>query len=113
MTMDDLARCSFEELGIAADLSVGIVSRIQAVYRAYQRSNFIESTPVKKAAPTQAVKEEDAEMVEAYFRANAAKLIHINEIVRATGLKKAAVTAVLAKAPWCREVDGSTYFYQK
>lgn len=111
--MDDLARCSFEELGIAADLSVGIVSRIQAVYRAYQKSNFIESTSVKKAAAPQAVKEEDSAVVEAYFRANASKLIHMNEIVRATGLKKAAVAAVLAKAPWCREVDGSTYFYQQ
>ena len=94
--MDDLARCSFEELGIAADLSVGIVSRIQAVYRAYQKSNFIESTPVKKAAAPQAVKEEDSAVVEAYFRTNASKLIHMNEIVRATGLKKAAVAAVLA-----------------
>lgn len=49
-------------------------------------------------------------MVEAYFRTNASKLIHMNEIVRATGLKKAAVAAVLAKAPWCREVDGLHLF---
>lgn len=90
-----------------------------------QKSNFIESTPVKKAAAPQAVKEEDSAVVEAYFRTNASKLIHMNEIVRATGLKKAAAAAVLAKAPcagkWMappifisnKKVSPGTLFYRK
>ncbi len=114
--MEDLSKCSFEELGIAAGLSVTAVSRIRAVYRAYQRRSSASSSvcpPASRTSASLAASDGDCAAVKAYFQANAHKLIRVSEVVRATGLKKSAVLAILNDAPWCQPVDGSTFFFRQ
>ena len=53
-------------------------------------------------------------MLQAFFRENADRLIHISEAVKAIvprKLRRADVAAILEKADWCRLVDNYTYFY--
>ena len=118
--MHDLVRCPFAKLTEEPDITPSLVSRIRLTYLAYLKAHPEEFLLEKKklaAAAARAPKtglDEAAEALQAFFRANADRLIHISEAVKAIAprkLRRADVAAILEKADWCRLVDNSTYFY--
>lgn len=115
--MKDLARCPFHKLRAEAEISALQLSKIKAIFVTYCRTHTSEFLLEKKASPRPAAKVvPDAEIeqeLECFFQAHANKLIRITEITKATSkkVKRTDVVKILQKAPWCKEVDDTTYFY--
>lgn len=67
----------------------------------------------KKPKPTGQTQEALAEQVEAYFRQNSDRLIHISEINKALKkkVKREELVTLLEQAEWCKIVDATTFFY--
>lgn len=118
--MHDLVRCPFSKLKDEPDITPSLVSRIRVTYLAYLKAHpedFLLEKKKAVAAAARAPKEgldEAAEVLQAFFRENADRLIHISEAVKTIAprkLRRADVAAILEKADWCRLVDNYTYFY--
>lgn len=115
--MKDLARCPFHRLRAEAELSTLQVSKIKAIFVSYCRTHTSEFLLQKRPAPkpaANAVPEFQVEQeLERFFQANADRLLHITEITKATNkkVKRTDVVKILEKAPWCKAVDDTTFFY--
>lgn len=119
MEMTDLVKCRFQDLQNESDIPSILASRIKTIYVLYCKQHTSEFIPAIKMAskPSKSVVPE-AEMEQkllSYFQANADKLIHITEIVKALGkkVKRQEVIQVLEKMPWCKAVDDTTFFYSQ
>lgn len=117
--MKDLAKCPFHKLRSEADVSALLLSKIKAIFISYCRTHTSEfliskkpaAKPVKKAIPDSEIESE----LQSYFESNADKLLHITDITKFIGKKskRSDVVRILAQAPWCKEVDSTTYFYSR
>ena len=91
-------------------MNAQLLARVKLVYTTYRKKNPPAVPPTSTPAATPRLEEQ----VRAYFAQNAHKLIHISDLMREVGggLKRADMAKMLARTDWCRQVDGSTYFYQ-
>lgn len=113
--MRDLRSCPFEELPELVGLSPALLSRIKTIYLLYLKNHpECAAAKAKSAAPkTKALPNDLAERLLVVFQQNADRLIHISELTKAIGkpATRGDIVRVLERQPWCKIVDGSTFFY--
>lgn len=117
-TMRDLGCYDFRMLGCREDFSPMLITRIKAVYAAYQKSAAEKAeadAPRKKAAqPISLVMETQLLLqMREFLRTNSGRMVTLDELFRAAGgqLKRTRIVKLLTDAPWCVQVDRGTYYW--
>ncbi|MDD6034043.1 MAG: hypothetical protein PUC47_11295 [Oscillospiraceae bacterium] len=108
VTMADLVRCPFEQLENEPDIGPGLAMRIKNMVVLYRRNHQEEFTPHKKN-PLQ--DSPLAKRLEAFFRENPDRILHVAEISKAVGARRADVLPILTGASWCRSVDNTSFYF--
>ena len=109
--MRDLRNCPFEDLPDLTGISSTLLSRIKTIYVLYVKNHpeCFSAIKAKAAKPKAAANLDD--LRDRLLVAN--KLIHISDITKELGksAKRSDIIHVLERQPWCKIVDGSTFFY--
>lgn len=119
--MADLRRFPFHTLCVETELSSMTRSKIKMIFVAYCKAHPAEffsgkSAERGSARAAAAAKEQDGateRVLEAYFQENADKLIRLADLSKTIGKKqkRSDLIRILEEAPWCKVVDGTTFFY--
>lgn len=117
-TMRDLGCYDFRLLNRRQDFSPMLITRIKAVYAAYQKQ---QAEKAEAGAPRRRTPEPISLVMETqlllklreYVSANSFRTVTLDELFRALDgqLKRTRITKLLADAPWCRQVDRNTFFW--
>lgn len=115
--MSDLTKCEFHKLRNQLEISPRLLSKIKIIYVSYCKKHTDQFLAVKKTASQSAksslADQEIEKQLELYFQNNTGKLIHITDISKEIGkkVKRIDVIKILNRAPWCKSVDDTTFFY--
>ena len=119
-TMRDLGCYDFRLLSHREDFSPMLITRIKAVYTAYQKSAAEKAeagVPRRRAAaPISLVMETQLLLqMRAYLQGHQDATVTLDELFHAAGgqLKRTRMVKLLADAPWCCQVDRNTYFWRE
>lgn len=117
-TMRDLGCYDFRLLSRRKDFSPMLITRIKAVYAAYQKK---EAEKVEAAAPRRRGPQPVSLVMETqlllklreYLFNNSFRAVTLDELFQELGgqLKRTRITKLLADAAWCRQVDRNTYHW--
>lgn len=117
-TMRDLACYDFRLLSRRQDFTPILITRIKAVYAAYQKQ---EAEKAEAAAPRRRAAEPISLVMETqlllrlreYISNNHFRAVTLDELFRELDgqLKRTRIAKLLADAPWCRQVDRNTYYW--
>lgn len=110
-TMQDLVRFPFGPLAMSQELSPSLLNRVKTTFYMYCKKHpeMLGKAAGKPSVDTQKI----GPQLEYYFQQNAARLIHISDLVKAMGsqFKRADILTTLEHSPWCKVVDKNTFFY--
>jgi len=117
-TMRDLGCYDFRLLSRRPDFSPMLITRIKAVYAAYRKR---ETEKEESAVPRRRAAQPISLVVETqlllklreYIANNCFRTVTLDELFRELDgqLKRTHIAKLLADAPWCRQVDRNTYFW--
>lgn len=119
-TMRDLGCYDFRLLSHREDFSPMLITRIKAVYAAYQKRaaekaeaaapRRCASTPISLVMETQLLLQ-----MRAYLQGHQNASVTLDELFRAADgqLKRTRIVKLLADVPWCCQVDRNTYFWRE
>lgn len=118
-TMRDLGCYDFRLLSRREDFSPMLITRIKAVYTAYQKR---EAEKAEAAAPRRRCAQPVSLVMETqlllrlreYLSCNSGRIVTLEELFRAADgqLKRTRIVKLLADVPWCCQVDRSSYFWK-
>lgn len=116
-TMRDLGCYDFRLLSRRKDFTPMLITRIKAVYAAYQKQHSEkEEVPVRRGAQTMSLVMETQLLLRLreYVGNNRFRAVTLDELFRELDgqLKRARIVKLLADAPWCSQVDRNTYFWK-
>ena len=117
-TMRDLGCYDFRLLSHRQDFSPMLITRIKAVYAAYQKK---EAEKAEAAAPRRRGPQPISLVMETqlllklreYLFNNSFRAVTLDELFQELGgqLKRTRITKLLADAAWCHQVDRNTYYW--
>ena len=117
-TMRDLGCYDFRLLSRREGFSPMLITRIKAVYAAYQKS---EAEKSEAAAPRRRTAQPISLVMETqlllqmrdFLMNNNTRPVSLDELFRAAGgqLKRTRIAKLLSDAPWCIQVERGTYYW--
>ena len=117
-TMKDLGCYDFRLLSRREDFSPELITRIKAVYAAYQKSQAEKSEPAAtRRRPPQALSlVEETNLLlrlRAFLQQNCNRTVSLDELFReAEGqLKRTRIVKLLTGVAWCCQVNRNTYYW--
>lgn len=117
-TMRDLGCYDFRLLSRREDFSPMLITRIKAVYAAYQKQHAEKpEVPVRRSAQTISLVMETQLLLKLreYVGNNRFRTVTLDELFQELDgqLKRSRIVKLLADAPWCSQVDRNTYFWKE
>jgi len=119
-TMRDLGCYDFRLLSRRPDFTPMLITRIKAVYTAYRKR---EAEKTEAAVPRRRTSQPISLVVETqmllqlreYVANNRFRTVTLDELFQELDgqLKRTHIAKLLADAPWCRQVDRNTYFWNE
>ena len=119
-TMRDLGCYDFRLLSRREGFSPMLITRIRAVYTAYQKS---EAEKAEAAAPRRRTAQPMSLVMETqlllqmreFLQRNSSRTVSLDELFRAAGgqLKRTRIVKLLTDVPWCCQVDRTTYYWNE
>lgn len=117
-TMRDLGCYDFRLLGRREDFSPMLITRIKAVYAAYQKTATEKaeaSAPRRRSAQAVSLVMETQLLLQMreFLQSNSNRIVTLDELFRAINgqLKRTRIVKLLTDAPWCVQVDRGTYYW--
>lgn len=117
-TMRDLGCYDFRLLSHREGFSPMLITRIKAVYAAYQKSEAEKSeaaAPRRRAAqPISLVMETQLLLqMRDFLWSNSSRAVSLDELFQAAGgqLKRTRIAKLLSDAPWCVQVERGVYYW--
>jgi len=117
-TMRDLGCYDFRLLSRRKDFTPMLITRIKAVYTAYQKSVMEKAeaaAPRRRASqPISLVMETQLLLqMREFLMNNSSRTVSLDELFRAAGgqLKRTRIVKLLSDAPWCGQADRGVYYW--
>lgn len=117
-TMRDLGCYDFRLLTRREDFTPMLITRIKAVYAAYQKQHAEKvEAPVRRGSQTISLVMETQLLLRLreYIGNNRFRAVTLDELFREVDgqLKRSRIAKLLSDVPWCSQVDRNTYFWKE
>lgn len=117
-TMRDLGCYDFRLLSRREDFTPTLITRIRAVYTAYQKSQVEKEDPAlsRRRTPQPLSPVEETSLLlrlRAFLQDHQDRTVSLDEFYRELDgqLKRTRIVKLLSGAAWCRQVDRNTYYW--